>query len=127
MVQTNKSTPPFHIQPSTTSTTLTSTDLLFDAADGDLSKKKEMVQMLDCEPILDYLMRNGAISGEQVDELLGFGEDDVEKRNKKLLQIVENQQQSRNLFTNALRLTGQHFLANMADDGVRIKALSGSG
>lgn len=83
--------------------------------------------MLDCEPILDYLMRNGAISGEQVDELLGFGEDDVEKRNKKLLQIIENQQQSRNLFTNALRLTGQHFLANMADDGVRIKALSGSG
>ncbi|ESO10716.1 hypothetical protein HELRODRAFT_167210 [Helobdella robusta] len=50
------------------------------------------------------------------------------KRNKKLLEIIETRGlHGRNLFTNALRLTGQHFLANMADDGVRIRALSGSG
>ena len=45
-----------------------------------------------------------------------------------LLKNVENNgKTAQNLFINALRQTGQHYLANLLDDGIRIKALSGSG
>ena len=90
-----------------------------------LSGKREMVQMLVCEPILDYLVQNGVLTKEDALEILN--EMDTTVQNVMLLKLVDAGPNGQKLFTNVLRQTGQHYLANLADDGARIKALSGSG
>jgi len=91
-----------------------------------LSSRRELVEQLDSEPLFDYLMQNGVLERPLVEELKS--EKSAVKVNLALLKHLENNGKSAiNLFINALRQTGQHHLANLLDDGVRIKALSGSG
>jgi len=76
---------------------------------------------------LDYLIQNGVLTLSDVAEI--SGEQDTSRQNRSLLERVELRKDvsSVQLLTNVLRLTGQHYIANLLDDGERIKALSGSG
>lgn len=91
----------------------------------ELSSRRELVNLLDAEPLLDYLVQNGVLDGEEKEEVLK--EEENFKQNLLLLKLVETRPNGVKLFTNVLRQTGQHYLANLVDDGIRIKALSGSG
>lgn len=91
-----------------------------------LSARRELVELLDTEPLFDYLLQNGAVKPSVVDDIKE--EKSQVQANIALLKNVENNgKTAQNLFINALRQTGQHYLANLLDDGIRIKALSGSG
>jgi len=85
------------------------------------------VNLLDAEPTLDYLVQNGVLTSADVSEI--SEERDTTEQNRSLLDLVESRKDVSGvqLLTNVLRLTGQHFIANLLDDGERIKALSGSG
>jgi len=92
-----------------------------------LSECREIVNLLDVEPTLDYLVQNGVLTSLDVSEI--SGEHDTRRQNRSLLDRVESRKDvlGVRLLTNVLRLTGQHYIANLLDDGERIKALSGSG
>jgi len=92
-----------------------------------LSERREIVNLLDAEPTLDYLIQNGVLTCTDVAEI--SGEQDTRRQNRSLLDRVESRKDLSGvqLLTNVLRLTGQHYIANLLDDGERIKALSGSG
>jgi len=92
-----------------------------------LSERREIVNLLDAEPTLDYLVQNGVLTSDEVTEI--SEERDTSRQNRRLLDRVELRKDVSGvqLFTNVLRLTGQHYIANLLDDGERIKALSGSG
>ena len=85
------------------------------------------MNLLDAEPTLDYLVQNGVLTSADVSEI--SEERDTTEQNRSLLDLVESRKDVSGvqLLTNVLRLTGQHFIANLLDDGERIKALSGSG
>lgn len=91
----------------------------------ELSGRRELVNLLDAEPLLDYLVQNGVLDGVEKEEVLK--EEENTKQNLLLLKLVETRPNGVKLFTNVMRQTGQHYLANLVDDGIRIKALSGSG
>jgi len=92
-----------------------------------LSERREIVNLLDAEPTLDYLVQNGVLTAADVVEI--GDERDTVQQNRSLLDHVESRKDLSGvkLLTNVLRLTGQHYIANLLDDGERIKALSGSG
>jgi len=92
-----------------------------------LSERREIVNLLDAEPTLDYLVQNGVLTSLDVVEI--GDERDTTRQNRSLLDRVESRKDVSGvqLLTNVLRLTGQHYIANLLDDGERIKALSGSG
>jgi len=92
-----------------------------------LSERREIVNLLDAEPTLDYLVQNGVLTSADVSVI--SEERDATRQNRSLLEHVELRKDvsSVQLLTNVLRLTGQHYIANLLDDGERIKALSGSG
>ena len=92
-----------------------------------LSERREIVNLLDAEPTLDYLVQNGVLTSAEVAEI--SDERDTSRQNRSLLGRVESRKDlsAVKLLTNVLRLTGQHYIANLLDDGERIKALSGSG
>ena len=92
-----------------------------------LSERREIVNLLDAEPTLAYLVQNGVLTSADVLEI--DQERDASRQNRRLLDRVEsrNDVSGVQLLTNVLRLTGQHYIANLLDDGERIKALSGSG
>jgi len=92
-----------------------------------LSQRREIVNLLDAEPTLDYLVQNGVLTSADVSVI--SEERDATQQNRSLLERVELRKDvsSVQLLTNVLRLTGQHYIANLLDDGERIKALSGSG
>ena len=92
-----------------------------------LSERREIVNLLDAEPTLDYLVQNGVLTSADVLEI--SEERDTSQQNRSLLERVESRSDVSGvqLLTNVLRLTGQHYIANLLDDGERIKALSGSG
>jgi len=92
-----------------------------------LSERREIVNLLDAEPTLDYLVQNGVLTSADVSEI--SDERDATEQNRSLLDLVESRKDVSGvqLLTNVLRLTGQHYIANLLDDGERIKALSGSG
>jgi len=92
-----------------------------------LSERREIVNLLDAEPTLDYLVQNGVLTSADVSAI--SEERDASDQNRSLLERVESRKDVSGvqLLTNVLRLTGQHYIANLLDDGERIKALSGSG
>jgi len=92
-----------------------------------LSERRDIVNLLDAEPTLDYLVQNGVLTSAEVAEI--SVERDTSRQNRSLLDHVESRKDlsAVQLLTNVLRLTGQHYIANLLDDGERIKALSGSG
>ena len=91
-----------------------------------LSSRRELVELLDSEPLFDYLVRNGVLEKERAEAIQC--ESSPVKINLALLQHVEESgNTAHNLLVNALRQSGQHYLANMLDEGTRIKALTGSG
>jgi len=92
-----------------------------------LSERREIVHLLDAEPTLDYLVQNGVLSAGDAAEI--NDQRDTSVQNRRLLERVELRKDlsAVQLLTNVLRLTGQHYIANLLDDGQRIKALSGSG
>lgn len=95
---------------------------------GPLSERWEIVNLLDAEPTLDYLVQNGVLTPSDVSEI--GAEQDARRQNRSLLAHVESRGDVATgvqLLTNVLRLTGQHYIANLLDDGERIRALSGSG
>lgn len=92
---------------------------------GGISSRREMVNLLDAEPLLAYLVQNGVLTSDERNDILN--EDDTVKQNILLLKFIETRPNAVKLFTNVLRQTGQHYLANLVDDGIRIKALSSSG
>lgn len=92
----------------------------------ELRNRHELIEFLDSEPLFDYLVQNGVLTRQDVADILV--EEDSSRQNSLLLKYVESHQPNGvQLFTNVLRQTGQHYLANLLDDGARIKALSGSG
>jgi len=92
-----------------------------------LSERREIVSLLDAEPTLDYLVQNGVLTSGDVVDI--NDEHDTSQQNRRLLDCVESRSDVSGvkLLTNVLRLTGQHYIANLLDDGQRIKGLSGSG
>ena len=94
----------------------------------DLSTRREIVDLIDVEPtLIDYLLLHGVLTPGDVTDILE--ELEPVRQNQRLLELVEARSDVAGvqLLTNVLRQTGQHYLANLLDDGARIKALSGSG
>lgn len=89
--------------------------------------RREIVELIDPEPTFDYLVLHGVLTRNDVSDIVQ--EPEPSQQNRKLLELVESRPDIAGvqLLTNVLRLTGQHYLANLLDDGARIKALSGSG
>lgn len=89
--------------------------------------RREIIELIDPEPTFDYLVLHGVLTRDDVSDIVQ--ELEPSRQNKKLLELVEARSEVAGvqLLTNVLRLTGQHYLANLLDDGARIKALSGSG
>jgi len=95
------------------------------AVPREFSSRREIVELLDSELLLDYLVQNGVLTLEDVESI--HAEPDTSRQNLALLKHIEMRPTARQLFTNVLRQTGQHYLANLVDDSARIKVLSGSG
>lgn len=93
----------------------------------ELSGRREIVELLDAEPTFDYLVQNGVVTRDEVVEVVAKTE--PSQQNHWLLRLIESRRDVAGvrLLTNVLRLTGQHYLANLLDDGTRIRILSGSG
>ena len=91
-----------------------------------LTSRRELVEQLDPEPLFDYLIQNGVLSDDAVEQIQQ--EKSPAKTNLALLRRIEDGgKTAEGLLVIALRQTGQHHLANILDDSGRIKALSGSG
>jgi|SRR6218665_1256067 len=111
---------------SASETIICPSEMLDREPDTGISSRREMVNLLDAEPLLAYLVQNGVLSSDERNDILN-SEDDTVKQNMLLLKFIETRPNGMKLFTNVLRTTGQHYLANLVDDGIRIKALSSSG
>ncbi|XP_023931977.1 uncharacterized protein LOC106162832 isoform X1 [Lingula anatina] len=85
-----------------------------------LTSQRELVEKLDSEPLFEYLVQNGVLEKGVVDEIKK--EKSAAKVNLALLRHLENSTPKEfGLFMNGLRQTGQHELANLLDDGKRIR------
>lgn len=91
-----------------------------------LSGRRDLVEGLDAEAILDYLTQHGVLDADTVQSLRST--DSMTQRNASLLQRVEEEGHNAvALFINALRQSGQLHLASSLDNTQRIKPMSGSG
>lgn len=89
-----------------------------------LATRREAVELLSCDAaLLDYLVQNGAVS--QLDaELVERETSSSARQNISLLRCVDRAGRAGlSLLLNALRLTGQHQLANLLDYTPRIVPL----
>lgn len=92
---------------------------------GPLSMRRELVELLESEPLFDYLTQNRVLNTTHKDQILS--EKSPAKQNLLLLKHVdETGRKGLLLFLNALRLTGQHYLANHLDDGHKLGLFDGS-
>ena len=89
-----------------------------------LATRREAVELLSCDaPLLAYLVQNGAISRFDV-ELIERETASSARQNITLLRCVDRAGGvGLSLLLNALRLTGQHQLANLLDYTPRIVPL----
>ncbi|ELU15725.1 hypothetical protein CAPTEDRAFT_201143 [Capitella teleta] len=91
-----------------------------------LSSTRDLVELIDSEPLFGYLVQNGVLNKDSLESIQS--EHTPAKVNQALLHQVElGGKTAQNLLVNALRQSGQHYLANLLDEGTRIKALTGSG
>ena len=90
-----------------------------------LTNRQDLIQSLDSEAILDYLIQHGALDDQTCDNILQ--ENNREQRNTALLNHLESTGSSAiGLFINALRQSGQLTLASSLDKH-RIKPTYGKG
>ena len=92
-----------------------------------LSACRDLVERLDAPLVFEYLLQNGVICGETAADIRS--EPTSAKVNLALLRHLEESRVcgARGLFVNALRQTGQHQLASLVDDGVRLRRSTNSG
>ena len=90
-----------------------------------LATRREAVELLSCEaPLLSYLVQNGAVSRLDA-ELIERETASSARQNITLLRCVDRAGRAGlALLLNALRLTGQHQLANLLDYTPRIVPLT---
>ncbi|KAI0214978.1 hypothetical protein LSAT2_032989 [Lamellibrachia satsuma] len=91
-----------------------------------LSACRDLVERLDAPLVFEYLLQNGVICGETAADIRS--EPTSAKVNLALLRHLEESRVcgARGLFVNALRQTGQHQLASLVDDGVRLRGSTNS-
>lgn len=89
-----------------------------------LATRREAVELLSCDaPLLSYLVQNGAVSPLDA-ELIERETASSARQNIALLRCVDRAGRAGlSLLLNALRLTGQHQLANLLDYTPRIAPL----
>ena len=92
-----------------------------------LSACRDLVERLDSTLVFEYLLQNGVIGVEE--SVAIRSESTLAKVNLALLRHLEESRVcgARSLFVNALRQTGQHQLASLLDDGVRLRVSTNSG
>ena len=92
-----------------------------------LSSCRDLVERLDATLVFEYLLQNGVI--EEEESVAIRSETTLAKVNLALLRHLEESRVcgARGLFVNALRQTGQHQLASLLDDGVRLRVSTNSG
>jgi hypothetical protein len=111
------------------------------AADDRRRSRQLIVSLMDAEPTLvDYLVQNGVVARHDADRV--WSETDRRRQNDRLLRAIESKRTNAEpesveivtggaggfrLLTNALRQTGQHYLANLIDDSKRIVGCRASG
>ena len=84
-----------------------------------LSARRELVELLDSEPLLGYLVQNSVVSQSLADQIKS-GKSSAKQNLMLLKSIDDSGRNGVQLFLNSLRMTGQHYLANQLDDGQRI-------
>ncbi|GAB1606166.1 uncharacterized protein LOC115218054 [Argonauta hians] len=92
-----------------------------------LSNREDLIENLDSEPVLDYLLQHGVITRDTYNDI--NEEQDLPVRNRSLLQHLEagHTSNAMALFINALRQSGQLHLASSLDFTKRIKPVHGTG
>lgn len=92
-----------------------------------LTSRQDLVELLDIEPIFDYLVQHGVLDKQRLDGICS--ENTKSEQNKALLQHLEVNSNTAviGLFINALRQSGQLHLASVLDIDQKIKPTYGSG
>jgi len=86
-----------------------------------LTLRRELVELLNAEPLLDYLVQNGILGSAEA-KSVRLERSSVRQNLFLLKRIDDRRRRALLLFINSLRLTGQHYLANLLDDSTRINA-----